>query len=234
MTDHADTRLLLLFDIDGTLLQYGGAREHAAALVQALRETYGLELPDDAVTRVGPWGKTDQGIAREVLRAAGVDEGAIDALRDRWIARTWEIFREVDLSRLAGGAMPGAPEALAWATEAGHVTALLTGNIEPIAHRKLDAAGIGSWFTQGQGAFGSDAEDRRELVPVARERAGGWPRERTVVIGDAPGDVACALADKALCVGLLGHFDAQALAGAHGLISGFAELGEAITGLQSR
>src|SRR6476469_9389897 len=102
------TDLLLLFDIDGTLLRYGGAREHAAALVQALREIYEIDLPDDAVQQVGPWGKTDQRIAREVLEAAGVDQAAIPARRDRWIERSWEIYRDMDLGRLADGAMDGA------------------------------------------------------------------------------------------------------------------------------
>src|SRR3954451_2894364 len=107
MTDDTDRPLLLLFDIDGTLLRYGGAREHAAALVQALREIYEVVLPDDAVQQVGPWGKTDRQIAREVLAAAGVEDGAIDRGREAWIARSWEIYREMDLSRLAGGAMAG-------------------------------------------------------------------------------------------------------------------------------
>ncbi|MFL5842841.1 MAG: HAD family hydrolase [Thermoleophilaceae bacterium] len=228
MMHPTDGRLLLLFDVDGTLLRYGGAREHAAALVQALREVYEAELPNDAVQQVGPWGKTDRQIAREVLRAAGVDDPAIDAGRDRWVERCWEIYRQADLARLAGGAMPGADLALQWAADAGHESALLTGNIEPVAHRKVAAAGLGGWFRRGQGAFGSDAEDRRELVPVARRRAGGWPSERTVVIGDAPGDVACALADGAVAVGLLGHFGAEELAGAHALIGKLADLGEAL------
>jgi phosphoglycolate phosphatase len=228
MTQAKDSRLLLLFDIDGTLLRYGGAREHAAALVQALRDTYGLDLADDVVQRVGPWGKTDQQIAREVLQAAGADDGSIDARRDQWVERCWQIYSETDLGRLEDGAMPGATTALDWAAGAGHQSALLTGNIEPIAHHKLAAAGLGKWFTRGQGAFGSDAEDRRELVPIARERAGGWPAECTVVIGDAPGDVACALAGGAVAVGLLGHFGAAELTGAHVLIGDLADLGDAL------
>ena len=231
---HGDyPRLLLLFDIDGTLLRYGGAREHAAALVQALREVYDVELPDDVVRQVGPWGKTDQQIVREALRAAGVDDARIDAHRDDWVERCWQIYREADLDRLADGAMPGAEVALRRAVAAGHRIALLTGNIEPIAHHKLAAAGLGEWFARGQGAFGSDAEDRRELVPVARERAGGWPVERTVVIGDAPGDVACALADGALAIGLLGHFGAEELTGAHALIEDLSGLEEALAGLHA-
>jgi phosphoglycolate phosphatase-like HAD superfamily hydrolase len=232
MTDDGDGQLLLLWDIDGTLLRYGGAREHAAALVQALREVFDVELPDDAVQQVGPWGKTDQRIAREVLERVGVGRGEIDARREQWIERAWTIYRDADLTRLAAGAMDGAEETLRWAAGAGHVNALLTGNIEPIAHHKLAAAGLGTWFQPGQGAFGSDAEDRRELVPVARMRAGDWPQPRTVVIGDAPGDVECALAGGAVAIGLLGHFDAEDLAGAHGLIARLTDLGDALAGLR--
>lgn len=222
MTD--SERLLLLFDIDGTLLSYGGAREHAAALLQALREAYDIELPGDAVRRVGPWGKTDQQIAREILQAAGVTPDGIDARRDEWIARTAELYEQADLTRLASGAAPGAAGALAWAAAQGHVNALLTGNIEPVARIKLAAAGLGDWFAHGQGAFGSDAEDRNELVPVALERAGGWRAERAVVIGDAPGDVACALAGGARCVAVTGHFDQAALAGADAWITSLSEI----------
>jgi phosphoglycolate phosphatase-like HAD superfamily hydrolase len=232
MTDEDDGQLLLLWDIDGTLLRYGGAREHAAALVQALREVFGVELPDDAVQQVGPWGKTDQRIVRQVLERVGVDGGEIEARREDWVECAWAIYREADLARLAGGAMEGAEETLRWAAGAGHVNALLTGNIEPIAHHKLAAAGLGAWFQRGQGAFGSDAEDRRELVPVARTRAGDWPRARTVVIGDAPGDVECALAGGAVAVGLLGHFDAERLAGAHAVIAQLTDLGDALAGLR--
>jgi phosphoglycolate phosphatase-like HAD superfamily hydrolase len=168
--------LLLLWDIDGTLLRYGGAREHAEALLAALSEVYEVDLPADSVTRVRPFGKTDQRIARQVLHAAGVDdEELIDARTSAWIERAWEIYGAMDLTRLADAAMPGAAEALEDTAAGGHVNALLTGNIEPIAHHKLAAAGLGHWFERGQGAFGSDAEDRRELVPVARARAGGWP-----------------------------------------------------------
>lgn len=226
MTD----RLLLLWDIDGTLLRYGGAREHAAALIRALNELYGLDLDGGAVQRIRPMGKTDRQIAREVLAAAGADPAPGEA----WVERVCKLYEEADLGRLRDAAMPGAAEALAWAADAGHVNALLTGNLEAVAHRKLDAAGLGGWFERGQGAFGSDAEDRRELVPIARERAGDWPRERTVVIGDAPGDVACALADGVTSVALLGHFDSEALAGAHAVIGELADLGEALADCAAR
>ena len=49
---------------------------------------------------------------------------------------------------------------------------LVTGNFEPIARLKLARAGLGRWFAAGQGAFGSDSEDRAALPAIARRRAG--------------------------------------------------------------
>ena len=93
---------------------------------------------------------------------------------------------------------PGVPDALAAlaAEPETYRLALVTGNLEPVAHRKLAAAGIGHFFARGQGGFGSDAEERGELPAIARARAGGWARERTVVIGDTPRDIACARVDR--------------------------------------
>ena len=59
----------------------------------------------------------------------------------------------------------------------------MTGNLEPVARLKLERAGLGRFFAPGQGGFASDHASRAELPAIARRRAGGWPRERTVVIG---------------------------------------------------
>ena len=68
--------LLLLFDIDGTLLQQA-ATEHALALREAAGEVHGVSLLDvDAVEYAG---RTDVAIARDLLAAAGVTD--VDA---RW------------------------------------------------------------------------------------------------------------------------------------------------------
>jgi phosphoglycolate phosphatase len=86
------------------------------------------------------------------------------------------------------------------------ICALLTGNYEPIARMKLKQARIGRFFSPHQGAFGSDAEDRADLPFIARRRAGGpkghHPRERTVVLGDTPRDIACARADEVRVIGI--------------------------------
>jgi phosphoglycolate phosphatase-like HAD superfamily hydrolase len=83
---------------------------------------------------------------------------------------------------------------------AGVRLSLVTGNYEPIARLKLARAGLGHHFGAGQGGFGSDAEERGLLPAIARRRAGApdgtpHPRDRTIVIGDTPRDIACARAD---------------------------------------
>ena len=113
---------------------------------------------------------------------------------------------------------------------------LVTGNLEAVARMKLRAAGIGDRFPSGQGGFGSDHEDRTELPAVARARAGAGgdphPRERTLVIGDTPRDIACARADGVRCVAVAGGpyppealADADAVArDARGLLAAIAPL----------
>jgi phosphoglycolate phosphatase len=224
------TPLLLLWDIDGTLLQRA-SMEHADAMRRALIDVHGsLELDGHHVEAAG---RTDGAIARDLLLAAGLAGPAIDSGSDDVITAACALYDELcppDLSpRLAPGIADVLPR-LAARPDAFRFS-LVTGNFERIARLKLARAGIGDWFPEGQGAFGSDAEDRNELVPVALRRAGGWPPARTVVVGDAPGDVACALAGGAFAVALTGHFDVRALDGAHAFIGDLGELAAALAGL---
>ena len=68
--------LLLLFDIDGTLLLKASG-EHAASMHAALREVHGLHDPSAA--GVAPAGRTDGDIARQILLRSGVSAERIDA-----------------------------------------------------------------------------------------------------------------------------------------------------------
>jgi phosphoglycolate phosphatase-like HAD superfamily hydrolase len=73
-------------------------------------------------------------------------------------------------------------------TAAGHRLALLTGNPEPMARARMERLGLERFFPAGQGAFGCDAEERVELIDLARTRAGDWPADATVEIGDTARD----------------------------------------------
>jgi phosphoglycolate phosphatase len=196
--------LLLLFDIDGTLL-HRATDAHRDALHEALREVHGVDAGQVRV--VAPAGRTDGEIARAILLDAGISAERIDdradAVREQ-CCRRYAGLCPADLSKTV---LPGVPALLAWlASQPGIMLGLLTGNYEPVARIKLARAGIGQYFPAGQGAFGSDSEDRAALPAIARRRAGErghpYPRERTVVIGDTPRDIACARADGVRCVGV--------------------------------
>ena len=166
-------------------------------------------------------GRTDAAIMRDLVLAAGVDAAAVDArwpqVRDAAVA-AYERLCPADLSdRLAPGvgdlltALAARPDEFR--------LALVTGNLEPIARRKLASAGIGHYFQAGQGGFGSDHPNRARLPGIARSRAGGWPRERTVVIGDTPRDIACARADGVRVAAVAtGPFAIEALADADAVV----------------
>ena len=171
-------------------------------------------------------GRTDLEIAREIaLEGGGPPERFEQGLRDfsEEAVREYEGRAPEDLS---GHVAEGVPNLLAELGEREDVIcSLLTGNLEPIARIKLARARIGGYFAAGQGAFGSDAEDRRQLPEIARRRAGEagtpHPRTRTVVIGDTPRDIACAHADGVGCVAVAtGPYTVEQLVEADGVASG--------------
>ena len=193
--------MLVLLDIDGTLL-HGSPRAHTAALVAALREVHGVPAEAADVAAVRPGGRTDQEIARLVLRRHGVDDDAITAAMPRWMARAAALYPGEEDRHPGSAVAPDAPSALGRMRRAGGALALLTGNLEPIARAKMARAGLAAWFPEGEGAFGSDDESRDALVPVAlaRAAASGEPPAGVIVVGDTPRDIACARAGGARCV----------------------------------
>jgi phosphoglycolate phosphatase-like HAD superfamily hydrolase len=213
--------VLLLFDIDGTLVS-GAAEAHAEALHEALHEVHGVRtkrLP------ISPAGRTDPEIARALLLRAGVSAAQIDERADDVRTYCCEAYARLCPADLSHTVLPGIPELLqSLSGRDGLTLGLLTGNYEAVARLKLRRAGIQGHFPAGQGAFGSDSEDRTMLPAIARRRAGSvrspYPRERTVVIGDTPRDIACARADGVRCVALAtGPFGADELSGADAVAS---------------
>jgi phosphoglycolate phosphatase-like HAD superfamily hydrolase len=183
--------LLLLFDIDGTLL-LRASREHAEALRESLVRVYGAHVAQ----RVPAAGRTDTAIARDLAALAGVGPEAFDDGLERFKASCSELYAQRCPASLREHLAPGIPELLEQLRERGDIRfSLVTGNYEAVARLKLERAGIGAFFPAGQGGFGSDSESRDPLPTLARERAGAYPRERTILIGDTPLDVACARAD---------------------------------------
>lgn len=215
---------LLLFDIDGTLLSTGGAARRT--FQYALERVYGTSGPIDN----HPFnGKTDPQIARELLRAAGLDDQRIDVglpeLYDTYVAA---LRREMLMIGYRATVYPGVRELLtALSAEADAVLGLLTGNVESGADLKLSSAGLRDYFSFG--VYGSDCEQRVGLPPIAVERAHqltGRQFEGTdiVIIGDTPHDVRCGEVLGSYTVGVTtgGHSRLELEeAGAHAVFDDF-------------
>jgi phosphoglycolate phosphatase len=224
---------LLLFDIDGTLL-LRASTEHALAMHEALRRVHGIEIPEG---RIEAAGRTDGAIARSILTLAGISADRIDRRAADVRIAACEAFAGLCPESLEEKVAPGMSALVGELAQRDDVRmSLVTGNYEPVARLKLKRAGIGHAFPAGQGAFGSDSEDRAELPAIARARAGGdgtpFPRERTIVIGDTPRDIACARADGVHVIGIAtGPYGAHELDGADAVVGHAGELAGAIDAL---
>ena len=228
--------MLLLFDIDGTLLLKASA-EHKAALEEAICSVHRIALPEG---RVETAGRTDPAIARSLLTLAGVDARRVDDRREELRAATCEAYAKRCPEDLTHTVSRGMVEVLEHLTSGGHVLSLVTGNYEAVARLKLRRAGIGAFFPAGQGGFGSDHEDRAALPAVARRRAGrrcdppAGPcgRSQTIVVGDTPRDIACAHADGVRCIAITtGPFGRDELTAADAVVDTPREMAAAVAAL---
>jgi phosphoglycolate phosphatase len=200
---------VLLFDIDGTLITTGGVGRRA--MEGAFAALYG----NSEACRFRYDGMTDRQIARQTLTVLGVEP--TEAAIDRSLAVYLEILTtEVARARDAEYRLhDGIAEALRAARVRGHAIGLGTGNVVEGARIKLSRVGVYAEFAFG--GFGSDAEDRTELIRHGAERGArhvGAPLAecRVVVIGDTPKDVAAAQGVGAECIGVgTGAFKAEAL-----------------------
>lgn len=192
----------MLWDVDGTLLDSGGATTEAfdAAVTAAI----GRHPGDHGVAMSG---KTDPSIAMEILAFAGLDQEEARRLLPMVLGRLEaEIAAASSYFTTKGRVLPGVERLLARLhRHPGVAQSVLTGNTEANARTKLVAFGLDGWLDLGIGAFGSDRPDRDELVPVALERCrnqrgiGVEPRD-VWIVGDTPRDLACARAAGARCM----------------------------------
>jgi len=200
---------LLLFDIDGTLIWGGPAKE---AFRQAMVETFGSAGDIESFSFAG---RTDPEIARGLMRGTGMPDAEIEAgfepLWERYLG-----YLEAKLPAHPVDVLPGVPALLeALNQEDGIGMGLLTGNILRGARLKLGSAGLLDHFHMG--SYGSDHEERDELPAIALGRATDmwgvdFDPEHVIVVGDTPRDVACGKREGLRTVAVAtGHFDAESL-----------------------
>jgi phosphoglycolate phosphatase-like HAD superfamily hydrolase len=208
-------RRLVLWDIDGTLVQAGEVGRDI--FTEAFQAVLGRDPDQVTAKALVMAGRTDPEIALEFLTAHDIAEGEQhlpafgEALVTALAARAAAI-------RERGRALPGAREALeALSAADGVVQSLLTGNLQPNALLKLASFELDGYLDFEVGGFGSDHHHRPSLVEVARAKAErkygtGFPGTATVLVGDTPLDVAAGRAGGARVVAVAtGPFRADEL-----------------------
>jgi phosphoglycolate phosphatase len=177
----------VLFDIDGTLIDPGGAGRRS--VTRAFHEMFSIR---DAFAGASLAGKTDIRIIKEGLAGHGLpaDDGILSSIISRYVA-----ILKGEITNPKGHIHAGVMELLDALRETdGYLLGLLTGNIERGARIKLGAFGLSDYFQVG--AFGDDSEDRNSLLPIAVEKLRTMTGidigyKDCIVVGDTPLDVAC-------------------------------------------
>lgn len=178
---------LLLWDIDGTLLNTGRAGVYS--LIDVVRERFGAE---DGLSDIEIAGKTDRAIIRDILQkyAQPSDDESVDKFAKDYLAGL-----AVELRRRNGQVLPGVLELLTRLNKSPQIAlGLLTGNLREGARLKLAHYGLSDFFEFG--AFADDHHDRNELGAFACRRAAEMHGQQfngaaIDVIGDTGHDIAC-------------------------------------------
>ncbi len=199
---------ILLWDIDGTLIKTSGAglRAMTRAVAQApaaFEALKGMRLD----------GQTDYKIARALCaatrhreaphqplehHASQVQRPEMDAVLEQYLTLLEAILETPDGYEV----LPGVQQLLD-VLEPHAVHALGTGNLERGARLKLTPGAL--WARFRYGGFGSDAEDRADVLRAAWRKAQAHHGrtvavEEFVVVGDTPRDVDAAHAVGMACV----------------------------------
>lgn len=217
---HPSSLRVLLWDIDGTLIRSVRPDSFKDYTIHMLEEVFGTagRLPEMQVS-----GMTDLQIVGEALRDEGITH---EQIRER-VHEVREQYMTA-MRRVTGNGneyfqiLPGVRETLtAVGQHARYHSALMTGNIEPAAHLKMELVGLSEFFTL-PGAFGDESHDRRDLPALAAARIAqslqlDLAPAQFIVIGDTPNDIACArhFGARALAVGTSRMFSAEDLLACH-------------------
>jgi phosphoglycolate phosphatase len=182
---------VVLFDIDGTLIQSGGAGEKAFARV--CETEFGVS---NGTAQLQFAGRTDPSIIRDFFHQHQIVPSPENFQRffDRYVFHLDHLLGELN-----GTVLPGVHQTIRDldALSAPPLVGLLTGNIRLGAQIKLSHYRLWDFFRTG--GFADDHEDRNQIAVVARERAsrvlrGALDGGEILVIGDTPRDIECAKA----------------------------------------
>lgn len=178
---------VILFDIDGTLVDSAGAGRRA--MNRAFADLHGIAGALDGITLHG---RTDPLIVRDAFerrlgRPPTTQE--VGAIIDKLVAYLGVELQNSPSYRV----LPGVREILEELHSRDDILlGLGTGNAEPAARLKLSHGGIWNYFRFG--GYGSDSATRSEIVRIGVERGerllgDGRHVKEIWVVGDTPSDV---------------------------------------------
>lgn len=199
-------QILVLFDIDGTLISNSNAG--IQAYIAAIEHCCGVKVAlGDYVTD----GKTDLMIMGELMKRHGIDTDSVDMNRliDAYLSAL-----PSKLTQDSGFILPGVIELLIELSEDQEfIVGLATGNLEDGAREKLSVHDLYKYFTVG--GYGSDAADRSKMIAAGIAKAKAQtknPIRKIVVIGDTPMDISAGKDNEAIVIAVAtGKFGMQEL-----------------------
>jgi phosphoglycolate phosphatase len=200
---------LILFDIDGTLIDTGGAGARSWAWAFERRFDTRIDIAEHSTA-----GMTDPAIGRATFQQV-MEREPTSAELTELMASYQAVLPDFVASSEDYRVLDGVQSLLEELTDAEIPLGLTTGGLEAAAHAKLGRAQLNHFFRVG--GYGSDSEDRVALTRVAIERGErllghALDLNQVFVVGDTPLDIAAAEGVGAVSVGVAsGRYDVEEL-----------------------
>lgn len=176
---------LILFDIDGTLINAGDSASRA--FHQAFSDLFGCPPNSQGVTTHGATDpQISQAVALNTLQRSLTPAESAELDRQYLHNLQQQIAQSSDYQVL-----PGVKDLLeTLSVQQDQLLGLQTGNLEDGALIKLQPHNLHNYFKLG--GFGSDSAQRHELIAIAIQRAEQklqMPFSRVFTVGDTPQDI---------------------------------------------
>ncbi len=182
---------ICLFDIDGTLIDSGGAGQRS--ILHMLEAEFQVSAPIEGIPTAG---RTDHSIMVDLFKYFDIPNTSQN--RKRFEIGYLKLLEE-NLKAHQGRVLPGIQSILETLSRHTHVDlGLLTGNFEHGARQKLEHYELNHFFDFG--AYGDFHTDRNDVAHEAfkqiqlRHSAESLADTSIWVIGDTPSDIHCARA----------------------------------------
>ena len=204
--------VVVLFDIDETLVHTGGAG--ARSWAWAFDQLYGIPADIGAHTSAG---ETDPQVGRKTFQGVLGRDPSPEEMNRVYTKYLWHLAEDIWTSA-AYRVLPGAEDLLGRLGDTGVILGVISGAMEGAARTKMEPGKLGRFFVFG--SYGSDSPDRTELTQLgiakaARLHGRDLRRDEVYVVGDTPRDIEAAHAAGAPAIGVAsGHYSVDELAAA--------------------